>query len=199
MPIKFSYRSATTEPKEHDRGDRAMMIVFVVLALVLIACGIGACVRPPATTGLCGYAVAAGAATSVPGGDAFVDAQHVHVVPSCHKGESCEQYRSVSDATKQANAAAVRDALRKADNPLVAIFAPWCPHCKRMLPSLDGFAKQMMPKMKVFVVNAELVTQDFLREHSVSHFPFVMHLKNGSSTVLNKAITHENLKELVST
>ena len=56
--------------------------------------------------------------------------------------------------TKEANEAKVKEIIKSTPNLVVIIFAPWCGHCAKMIPQLEGLHSKY-PKTNLLLINGD--------------------------------------------
>jgi len=62
---------------------------------------------------------------------------------------------------------------------LVAFYADWCPHCKKVSVDYEDVAKQLKDKVKVGRVNIDLISSVISRAFNVTQVPTIVYLKDG--------------------
>ena len=64
-------------------------------------------------------------------------------------------------------------AIKGKGKQLVLFYAPWCPHCKTMMPDWDKFAAENKSSVKAIKVNSD-EQPDLVKEYSVQGFPTIL-------------------------
>lgn len=65
---------------------------------------------------------------------------------------------------------------------LVLFYAPWCPHCKDMLPDWDRFTEANRSNVAVKKVNSEL-EPELIKEYDIQGFPTILLLDGSGKTI----------------
>lgn len=65
---------------------------------------------------------------------------------------------------------------------LVLFYAPWCPHCKDMLPDWDRFAEANRSNVAAKKVNSEL-EPELIKEYDIQGFPTILLLDGTGKTI----------------
>lgn len=80
---------------------------------------------------------------------------------------------------------------------MVLFYAPWCPHCKSMLPEWTKFEKRMLRrKLKVRSVDCEAHPEE-AEKNDVQGFPTIILFKNGSRVVYEGMRDANSLEQFV--
>lgn len=83
---------------------------------------------------------------------------------------------------------------------LIAFYAPWCGHCKRLMPVLDSFAEEFGDGSRLSVgrVNCdESENKQLCTSYDVSGYPTVVFLNGEYFYEFNKQRTSEQLKKFI--
>lgn len=67
---------------------------------------------------------------------------------------------------------------------LALFYAPWCPHCKSIMPTWDQMAKQNSTDIKIVKVNCDENT-DLAEKHGIQGFPTIKFLPLGLNNPKN--------------
>ena len=81
---------------------------------------------------------------------------------------------------------------------LLMIHAPWCGHCKHMMPEFEKAAKMIeedKSSTKIVKIDHNAAGRDFLSKHSVGGFPTIFEVKNGVKTLYKGARTAQALAD----
>ena len=70
----------------------------------------------------------------------------------------------------------------QAGKQLVLFYAPWCPHCKEMLPDWDRFASANRSNVSAKKVNSEL-EPELIKEYDIQGFPTILLLDGSGKTI----------------
>ena len=84
-----------------------------------------------------------------------------------------------------------------AEPSLVLFYAPWCGHCKRMMPVWDELTKLNSTGINVMKVNCD-ENKDIAKKHNIKGFPTVKFLPQGMLKTLPNAAIEYNGKRTLS-
>lgn len=97
----------------------------------------------------------------------------VSMVTQPEGGSNIEEVNNESDARKKVD---------ETKHLVVIIYAPWCGHCQKMLPTLPALCAKH-PKAKCVLINSEAASKSLIQGdnaiHPVQYFPTVVLFTNG--------------------
>ncbi len=80
---------------------------------------------------------------------------------------------------------------------LVFFWAPWCAHCRGMMPAAEDLARKMAGRLKVVMVNTEKETS-LARNFSVMSVPRLALYRGGQQVnEINGAVSREQMDEWI--
>ena len=134
------------------------------------------------------------ASTSVPNGLLSLEQcrSRFHGLPSDVKGPKVivadgkePDWKSLKEEERSKIDSALHAFLEKNDDVVIMVFAPWCPHCHKMMPNFVKLSHSGRPGQRFLMVNAETCTRDtFTRRapgmiHPLQYFPTFLVKKDG--------------------
>jgi len=86
-----------------------------------------------------------------------------------------------------------------AGTKFIEFFAPWCPHCQRMMPIIEGLEKEYKGKVEFFLVDVDQ-SPAACDKYGVSSMPTMFFFKKNSSRQEDMLVGEqavEDLKEIL--
>jgi protein disulfide-isomerase-like protein len=96
--------------------------------------------------------------------------------------ESYEEVTDESIETNNNNEEGFSNKLTDSTKQLVLFYAPWCPHCKTMMPDWDKFAAENKSSVKAKKVNSD-EDPETVKEYEVQGFPTILLLDSNGKKI----------------
>ena len=200
---QFKFVDATPNFTEDSSSCTMATTIVIVVIIMIIFASIGGCMYKRGSYNMNDYYISGRKAEVAAEKEKDVHVPSVEFdkdcknLTSCKEGDSkCMDIKKVDQALMMENAKKIMEELKLHEKMVILIYAPWCPHCHKAMPSFIE-ASKINPTSQYVVINAELVPRELLTEtFKVSHFPFIVKVeKNKGGEIFKAAPTKEDLVE----